>query len=425
MRQRSILVANPGAIAELPMMAAALASAGLLRKYFVPLAFSTAAVPAGVARLLPPALRRRIEVERRRRLVAEPIAPGDVQLSASTLECLFVLSQRVRALRSAQPVLLGLRNARLDRQVALRIRSDDAGLITTYTAALRSLRRSRFLSVPSYLEYPIPHHRFAEAILREEAARQPAYAPTLQFHRFSRELWAQLEAEVASADSVLVLSTFHKRTFSESGVPEEKLTMTHLGVDLELFKPRPRLGRGAPFRVLFVGQITQRKGLSYLIRAFEQADLPDAELTLVGAICGSASPWIGTRAVRHKAHVPRWELPMVYAEADVYVLPSIIEGFPLTALEAMASGLPVIVSENTFGSDVITDGIDGYVVPIRDSEAIADRLRYLHDHPSERSRIGAAARRRAEHFSWKRYGQQVVDLVSRSTRTHSFAEVRS
>jgi glycosyltransferase involved in cell wall biosynthesis len=115
---------------------------------------------------------------------------------------------------------------------------------------------------------------------------------------------------------------------------------------------------------------------------------------------------------------------MVYADADVYVLPSIVEGFPMTALEAMASGLPVIVSEHTFGSDVITDGVDGYIVPIRDSEAIADRLRYLHDHPSERQRIGAAARRRAEHFSWERYGEQVVDLVRSNSRTRSIAEVR-
>ena len=425
MRQRSILVANPGAIAEMHMMAAALASAGLLRKYIVSLAFSTAAVPGAVAHFLPPAVRRRIEIELRRRLVAQPITADDIQLSASGLECLYVLSQRIRPLRFAQPIFLGLRNAMLDQKVALRIRSDDGGLITTYTAALRSLRRCRFLSVPSYLEYPIAHHRFAEAILRDEAARQPAYAPTLQFHRFSRELWAQLDAEVASADKVLMLSTFHKRSFLESGVPEEKLTMIHLGVDLELFKPRPWPGRTAPFRVLFVGQITQRKGISYLIRAFEQANLPDAELTLVGAICGSASPWVGTRAVRRKAQVPRWELPTVYAEADVYVLPSIVEGFPLTALEAMASGLPVIVSEHTFGSDVITDGIDGYIVPIRDSEAIADRLRYLYDHPSERHRIGAAARRRAEHFSWKHYGQQVVDLVSRNTRSQPIAEVRS
>jgi len=80
MRQRSILVANPGAIAEMHMMAAALASAGLLRKYIVSLAFSTAAVPGAVAHFLPPAVRRRIEIELRRRLVAQPITADDIQL---------------------------------------------------------------------------------------------------------------------------------------------------------------------------------------------------------------------------------------------------------------------------------------------------------------------------------------------------------
>jgi glycosyltransferase involved in cell wall biosynthesis len=105
------------------------------------------------------------------------------------------------------------------------------------------------------------------------------------------------------------------------------------------------------------------------------------------------------------------ELPAIYHAADVFVLPSLVEGFPLTALMAMACGLPVIVSEHTFGEDVVRDGIDGYVTRIRDGEAIADRLRYLYENPDRRELMAAAARQRAEQFSWERYGERIIAAV--------------
>jgi len=106
-------------------------------------------------------------------------------------------------------------------------------------------------------------------------------------------------------------------------------------------------------------------------------------------------------------------LPAIYSQADVFVLPSLVEGFPMTGLEAMASGLPAIVSENTFGGDVIDDGENGYVIPIRDAGAIADRLARLAAQPDLRHRMGVAARRRAEYFTWARFGTQLTEeLVS-------------
>jgi glycosyltransferase involved in cell wall biosynthesis len=207
-----------------------------------------------------------------------------------------------------------------------------------------------------------------------------------------------------------VLSTFQARTFEDVGVDSSKLIVTPLGVDLDMFYPRPRADDGL-FRVLFVGQITQRKGISYLLEAATRAALPDAELLLVGTPVGGGRPWEEYPRVRHLPHCRRAHLPSVYASADVYVLPSLVEGFPLTALEAMASGLPVVVSENTFGSDVVTDGDDGFIVPIRDADAIADRLKFLHASPEDRKRVGLAARRRATDFSWASYGDRVAAVI--------------
>jgi glycosyltransferase involved in cell wall biosynthesis len=165
------------------------------------------------------------------------------------------------------------------------------------------------------------------------------------------------------------------------------------------------------FRVAFVGQISQRKGISYLVEAFTKAAIPDSELLLVGRVIGRGRAWSAIPGVRHVPHVLRWELPALYRTADIFVLPSLVEGFGLVALEAMACGVPVVISTNTFAADVVTDGVDGYVIPIRDPEAIADRLQYIHQHRAERDRIGQAARRRAEQFSWQTYGDLIASIV--------------
>jgi len=298
-----------------------------------------------------------------------------------------------------------------DRRVARSLRAGESAVVGSYGASMQSFRRCKRARMLCLLDYPISHHRWSREILAEEAEREPEFAETLQYHRFTPSEEAQLDEEIQLANQILVLSTFQKRTFVEAGVDEVKLSVVPLGVDLDLFQPRPRAPDDDVFRIIFVGQITQRKGLSYLLKGFERAAIPNTELLLVGKPVGSTKSWALRPGVRHKAHEPRARLPEIYRNADVMVLPSIVEGFGLTALEAMASGLPVIVSENTFGSDVITDGVDGYVVPIRDADAIAERFRTLWSDRSLRSTIGDAARRRAETFSWEAYGRRGVEVI--------------
>jgi alpha-maltose-1-phosphate synthase len=417
--QHSVVVANPGAVAELPSMAAGVAGAGLLRAYVAP--FGSRRQFA----LLPGYILRGIEPELRRRRVQQPaIIDAQVRHVATVLEALVVVSQRAKVPRSGQNALIRVRNAFFDRRVAQMLRGTDRAFIGCYTAAERSFRACQRLGIVRFLEYPIAHHAFAQRVLTEEAALRPEYALTLQSHRFPPWLKDQLDLEVGLADKIFVLSTFHKRTFLESGIDERKLVVTPLGVDLEQFKPRQRDPADRPFRIVFVGQITQRKGISYLIDAFKKAAIPRAELVFVGRICGDHRVWSREPGVSWMPHIPRSELPALYASASAFVLPSIVEGFALTALEAMACGIPVIVSTNTFATDVITDGRDGFVVPIRNADAIAERLVYLNDHLSERNQIGKAARARAEQFSWEVYGQRVARALSSSVASSATGGMR-
>jgi glycosyltransferase involved in cell wall biosynthesis len=261
------------------------------------------------------------------------------------------------------------------------------------------------------LESPIAHHAYAERVLREEAQRNPQWAPYLQYHDLPRRIKRRYEAEIAEADLILTLSSIHKRSFEEVGVTSRKLAVTPLGVDAELFQPAESTRTDRPFRVLFVGQLNQRKGLSYLIEAFDQAAIPGSELVLAGG-GNTPRPINGRSDIRIMAHRPRHDLPSVYRQADCFVLPSLIEGFALTALEAMACGLPVILSDHTFGTDVVEDGVSGFVVPAGDSVAIAERLTVLWADADLRHRMARAARETALDYSWQEYGRRVAATLS-------------
>lgn len=390
-------------------MASALGDAGLLRAYVTTIASGSRGerLVAGLPRRLA-ALAGELSL----RPLPEHLTPEVLRRTATSFELL-----RVAALRAGlAPRLLERLNRltfeRFDQGVSRLLEPGDGALIGLSMASVRSFRRARSLGVKALLDYPIAHHSWAERLLQEEARREPAYASTLQFHALSAARKAAAEEELALADKIFVLSSFQRRTFVESGIDPARLVQTPLGVELDLFRPAPeRRAEDGRYRVLFVGQITQRKGISYLVEGFRRAAVPGAELTLLGRIVGEERPWAAHPGIVQLPPVRFFDLPPVYHDADVFVLPSLIEGFPQTALQAMASGLPVVVSEHTFGEDVITDGVDGYVVPIRDADAIAERLRHLHANPELRASMGAAARRRAEEFSWERYGERVVAAV--------------
>jgi glycosyltransferase involved in cell wall biosynthesis len=161
-------------------------------------------------------------------------------------------------------------------------------------------------------------------------------------------------------------------------------------------------------RLLFVGQIGQRKGISYLLEAARRTAAQGDSLTLVGQIQGSGRALVPYRdGFRHVPHVPRVELREIYRQADVFVFPTLVEGMGIVVLEAMASGLPVITTPNGPG-DIVRDGVDGFLVPPRDVDAIVERLERLRADPQLRQEMARNARIRAQEFTWDAYRKKTV-----------------
>jgi starch synthase len=402
------IVANPGGLRWMRWMATGLAREGLLRVYVTPVA-ATLATQQRVARL-PRPVSSRVSRELSLRDFPPDVARGQVITRATAPELLHVAIQRSPLPWSLTREAMHLRSIAFDQRVARLPLKGDLAVITASKAALATLRAASDLGLPAFLDYPIAHHAWAERLLSEEARLHPELADTLQFAELPKRTRRRMEDEIEQADRILVLTSFQRQTFIDSGVDESKLILTPLGVEIDAFRPVPR-DHSRPFRVLFAGQLSQRKGLSYALEGFRRAAIPGAELELLGPAVGSARPWTRVPGVRQLGPVPFGELPSHYEHSDVFLLPSLVEGLPQTLLQAMAAGLPVIVSENAAGPEIVEDGTHGYVVPIRDPDAIAERLRDLHDHPERREAMGAQARRRAEELTWDAYGRTIADAV--------------
>lgn len=279
--------------------------------------------------------------------------------------------------------------------------------------SLLSLREARRRGAVAVLEHPMVHVGEWMATVREEYARWGSNAARYP-NLFPRSLVRRMEQEYAEADYIVVLSRFARDTFAERGVNGERLLWLPLGVDVTHFHPG-EASPDSPFRVIYVGRIELLKGVHYLLRAFAELDLPGAELWLVGPALPEMAPFLERYrgAYRHFGEVPQAQLPRYYTACSVAVLPSIGDGFGLVILEAMASGLPVIATDHTAAADLMTDGLHGFIVPVRDVRALKEKLAYLYGHRHEAQAMGARARERVvSTFTWEHYGDRLMEAYS-------------
>lgn len=247
-------------------------------------------------------------------------------------------------------------------------------------------------------------------ILHEEYALQGVRADPVPEWAVRREL-----AEYAQADMITVPSHFAYRTFVEQGVSPAKLAINPFGVDVRQFQPRPK--PDSIFRVIYVGGMSLRKGVPYLLEAFAGAampPLPDFELLLVGGLQEEIVPWFHRYAgrFRHVGQVPQSALPAYYASASVFVIASVEDGFGLVVAQAMACGLPVVATANTGAAHTLfEDGQEGFIVPIRDPAALREQTLRLYHDPDLRNRMSANALTRISHTGgWDQYGARALEI---------------
>jgi glycosyltransferase involved in cell wall biosynthesis len=216
-------------------------------------------------------------------------------------------------------------------------------------------------------------------------------------------------AEVALADYVIAQNAFSVDWLHGHGIARERIVLLPLGVDTERFRPPPDRREDGPFRVIFVGHQSIRKGLHLLLEAWQSLALADAELLLVGPVIDGIGADLHRRyagAFAYAGVTPPDRLAELYRSADLLVCPSLFEGGPMVVLEAMASGLPCVVSRAA--CSVVRDGTDGLIVPVADGAALGEAIAALHRDRARARRMGEAARERALAFTWDRFSDRIA-----------------
>lgn len=298
-----------------------------------------------------------------------------------------------------------------DRWVASVVRASDVFMAMS-GIGLYARRAAREFGAFTVCDRGSTHIQFQDDILAEEYGLWGS-----SYEHIPGSLVEKETAEYAEADLVVAQSSFAYRSFLAAGFPQERLTWVSPGVSPDEFAPKSRTDD--VFRVLFVGQLGLRKGIQYLIQAINLLKGSKMEFVFAGTMMPETSRLFAIAEGRFRyVGRPRTkeELRELYSQSSVFVLPSIEDGFGLVMTEAMACGVPVIASTNTGGPDVIEEGRDGFVIPIRSAEALADRISFLADRPALAAEMGNAALRKSANYSWDSYGARIARLYKERTQ---------
>lgn len=220
--------------------------------------------------------------------------------------------------------------------------------------------------------------------------------------------------EIELADFFLVPSNFVKEKLLSLGVKEEQIYLNPFGVDIKKFKPINKKSKkeNEKIRFLFVGRLEPAKGIYYLLESFKQINNNNVELVIAGNKMGDDSlyseyedyfTYVGSKLSS--------EMPNLYNSCDIFICASLWEGLSLSSMEAMACGLPVIVTENSGVNDLVSNGKEGFIIPTQNIEALKEKILWFIENRNKINIMGANARKNAERYSWEVYEYNVQNNI--------------
>jgi glycosyltransferase involved in cell wall biosynthesis len=276
------------------------------------------------------------------------------------------------------------------------------------TGALETCRYLRELGIPFIVDQLDPA-RVDEQMIQQEIERWPGWE---EFPgRIPEIYYARLSEEWRLADRVLVNSNWSRSALLQQGVEASKMIVVPLCYEpgsLPAQPPRPSSSVNQPLTVLWIGQIVLRKGIPYLFEAATKLLKYNVRFIVAGRVGISEKGLAAAPSnVSILGRITHAEAARQFAQSDIFVLPTISDGFALTQLEAMSFGLPVITTPNC--GDVVTHGIDGLIVPPRDSHALADAIALIENNRSLLRDMSANSLQTARHprFSLDGYAKAV------------------
>ncbi len=305
----------------------------------------------------------------------------------------------------------------LDKVVANRVsRMGSSHIDAVYAyedGALQSFQSAKSQGVQALYDLPIGYWRASQRLLKSEREKNPAWASTLTGFKDSEKKLARKDAELRLADQIFVASSFTKKTLEDFPEGLAPIHVIPYGFPEPGEEKEYRPLQGRKLKLLFVGGLSQRKGLSYLFEAVDALS-DQVELTVVGRkpVADCAALNTALESVNWIPSLSHAQVLDLMKEHDVFVFPSLFEGFGLVITEAMSQGVPVITTSRTCGPDIITDREDGWIIDPGSAKAIVDVVYEILKKPELIQKFGSAARQKAISRPWTVYGEELNARIS-------------
>jgi glycosyltransferase involved in cell wall biosynthesis len=281
--------------------------------------------------------------------------------------------------------------------------------------ALETFTRAKQLGLKCIYDLPIAYWETLRRLMFEEAERLPNWSTTLGGGiRDSQAKLDRKTREMEMADVVVGPGKFVLDSLP-AWASDKKLIMSPFGspitgVEIE---STVDVNYTRPLRVLFAGSLGQRKGLGDLFKAVSMIDPTKIELVVMGSLLAPLEFYKSELPnFTYEKGRPNAQVLELMRSCDVFCLPSIVEGRALVMQEAMSQGLPLLITPNTGGEDLVIPGETGFLVPIRSPEQIAEKLNWYIEHREETKRMGNKARAHARNYTWKGYGDKIVSELN-------------
>lgn len=273
--------------------------------------------------------------------------------------------------------------------------------------ATKSIKAAKKIKAITILDCGSTFTDYKEKLLEDEYKRfglKFTYSPDYAKRKSIEEFYL--------ADFIFLPSEFAKKTFIEAGFANSKLFVINRGVYLDKFIPDISK-KSKKFTVLFVGRVSIRKGVQYLLQAWKELNLKDSELILAGSIDSNMKTILSRyNNIKNITFTGFLKNPIdVFQMSSIFVFPSLEEGSAKVTYEAMATGLPTITTENS--GSVVRDNIDGFIIPIRNIEVIKEKILYFKENPWEIERMANNAINRVLQYTWARYRENLINTYKR------------
>ena len=300
----------------------------------------------------------------------------------------------------------------LDHKVSNKLGSLTSQVLHSYEdGCSSSFARAKQLGMQCSYELPIAHWGTVRRLLAEEAERYPEWEPTLESTREPEEKLFRKEEELRLADRITCPSQF---VFDS--IPSEIRQKTPCQVSpfgspqcepIDFKRPK----KNDTLKLLFVGSMSQRKGLADLFEAMKLLHGEPVCLSILG------QPSMPMNFYRKQfadfSYYPptsNSKVREIMRKHDALVLPSIVEGRALVQQEALSCGLPIIVTPDTGGEDLVKEGVTGNLVPIRSPEKIAEAIISMISRSKHRYEIQKLCQKKAMEYTWEKYAQSIIDF---------------